>query len=167
MVQRIIGACLSLAIIFIVFSTYALHAEELDGSAAILLSGKLANGVGGRTTVKELEALGVSQVEVFDPFEKKTNSYTGIMMESFAAHYGSAAIHEIIFVGIDDYSVSFSKTDWTSHRIMVVTRVNNKYMGYEHKGPLRIIYPEYDAKIHSSRDILPKWIWMITAIKFR
>lgn len=156
-----------LAIFFFTFLPFSLQADEVDGSAVIqLLEGKDHEGK-KQITVAEIEALGVSTLEIDDPFEKKKCSFTGVMMEKFVTRYGSTGVKSVTFKGIDGYEVTFSSSDWGSHKIMIVTRVNGNFMDYEHKGPLRIVYPNYDPKKHKSKEILPKWIWMITSVQFR
>lgn len=167
MVGRISIASAVLVTTLFVLLSFSLQATEADGSAAIKLRGSINPGGKKRIVVAELEDLGVSTVELYDPFEKKKNSYTGVMMEKFVTQYGSKGVKEVTFIAIDGYQVTFSRTDWTFQKIMVVTRVNDKYMDYENKGPLRIVYPEYDPKKHDSKEILPKWIWMITDVQFR
>ncbi|WP_163338139.1 hypothetical protein [Desulfopila sp. IMCC35008] len=162
-------AVASAVLVITIFSMLpiSLQATEADGSAIIKLQGSISQGNKKRITVAELEDLGVITVEINDPFEKKKNSFTGVMMEKFVTHYGNTGVKSVSFFAIDGYQITFSRANWASHKIMVATRVNDKYMDYENKGPLRIVYPEYDPDKHDSKEILPKWIWMITTVKFR
>lgn len=132
----------------------------------IRLSGDTAENISKRVTVKQIEKIGITEVNAFNPYEKKADDYTGVWLHDFVKHYGISGVNKIKFSAIDDYNITFSDSEWKKMRILIATRVNGKYIGYDKKGPLRIIFPDYDAKKEVYQNILPKWMWMINKVKF-
>lgn len=138
-----------------------------DGSATVVLMGNTVTSQNNPVTIKQIEAAGVSSVSILDPFEKQEKSYQGVWLNKFVETFARPDTVSIVFTAIDDYQITFTKKDWSSVRILLATRDNQQYIDFERKGPLRVILPDYDPAIHSSREVLPKWIWMITQITFK
>jgi len=160
-------AVMSFLSISLFFVAINLHSEELDGSARIKISGKVAQGISTSITVKEIELAGISDMEINDPFDNKTIYFTGVWLKDFIAKFGADGVKAVTFKAIDDYEISFSVNDWTGTRILLVTRISKKYFNFEHKGPVRIVFPDYDPQTDNSKEVLPKWIWMIKNVEFR
>lgn len=146
-----------------------LAAEPLslkDRKHTILLSGATRDGNKQRVTVKQIEQLKTHQVAVFNPYEDRTESYSGVWMKEFVQHFGQPDVTRMKMHAVDDYSIEFNASEWNDLRILMATRTNGKYMGYELKGPIRIIFPDYDPKLEVYKVNLPKWMWMINKVEF-
>ena len=141
-------------------------ATPADGSAMIRLYGNLATDIPKRVSVKQIEAIGVDSVEAYNPYEKRTENYTAVWFDQFAQHFGADSINKITMKAIDDYEIEFAPSEWQQMRILIATRVNGDYIGYDKKGPMRIIFPDFDAKQEIYQVNLPKWMWMINKIEF-
>ena len=154
--------------LFLLLTAMALsgHARVDDGSARIKLSGLLADGVESRVTIKQIESIGVAEISVYNPYEKKTETYTGVWMDEFVKRFASPEVKLMRSRAIDDYQIDFTGDDWQTTRILMDTRTNGRYIGFENKGPMRIIFADYDPKLEKYQVSLPKWMWMITSINF-
>ncbi|MCR9254468.1 MAG: hypothetical protein NXI16_00035 [Alphaproteobacteria bacterium] len=141
-------------------------ARDADGSAKIRLLGAIADNAKSRVTVAEIEAIGTAEIDAYNPYEKKADLYTGVWMRDFAAHFGDPGVTTITMTAIDDYEITFEKAEWDALRILIATKVNGSYMRLENKGPMRIIFPDYDPKLEAYQVNLPKWMWMIKRIEF-
>jgi len=166
MIPRTIVVNVALGILILVFAG-SLYSKELDGSSRIKITGNVAEGVSKRITVKEIESTGISEAELFDPFDKKKSSFTGVMLTEFVKKFGKQAVTRVIFTAVDDYEITFTQSEWNTERILLVTRIENKYFDLEQRGPLRIVYPDYDPKKDDSKEVMPKWIWMIKTINLQ
>lgn len=152
--------------LFVLISN-SVNSAEQDGKASVKLEGEVSTNVSKRPTVEEIESIGVTELEILDPFDSKTNRYKGIWLDQFAAHFAKPGVTHLTFIAIDEYEISFERKEWTNTRILLVTKVNDKYIDLEHKGPLRIIFPDFNPKTDNSKENLPKWIWMITRVQFK
>lgn len=151
----------------IVLAEVVYGSSGADGSATIIVAGKTVVTDSTPLSIKEIESIGISSVSILDPFEKTQKSYQGVWLDQFVEKFGTPDVATVVFTGIDDYQVSFTKDEWCSTRILLATRDNQHYVDFDKKGPLRVIFPDYDPSIHNSKEVLPKWIWMITRIAFK
>jgi len=152
---------------FLVIATWVAPCMgEADNSITIRLVGNLAANVVSPLTIQDIEAIGVHDVSAFNPYEKRSDKYTGVWLDHFVGNFAGPEITRLTMKAIDDYEIDFVPSDWLNLRILLVTRVNDTYIDFEHKGPLRIVFPDYDANQQIYQVNLPKWIWMITTIEF-
>ena len=143
----------------------ALPAMATDGtSQRILITGPGPDSVPKHLSVSEIEAAGLEQVHAFHPYEKRSNDYHGVWLQDFVKQFGTPDVSSVTTRAIDNYEITFSRDEWQSMRILIATRVNDRYVDFEEKGPLFVVFPDYDEKDKAYRANLPKWIWMITEI---
>jgi len=151
----------------IVFNTSSLYAAPADGNSRVRFYGEISPDASSRMTVKQIEATGISTLKAYNPYEKKTDSYTGVWLKQLVKHLAKPGINSVTLKAIDDYEVDFTADEWEKIRIMLVTRVNGQYIGFEQKGPMKVIFPDFNADEKLYQDTLPKWMWMITKIEFK
>jgi len=137
-------------------------AVAADGTTTILVT--LSGEADRQVPVAEIEAAGLHQVEAFNPYEQRSETYEGVWMQDFVAAFGSAETTALTTRAIDDYEITFDREEWQSLRILIATRVNGEYIDFDQKGPMRIIFPDYDETHEDYQTNLPKWTWMITEI---
>jgi hypothetical protein len=142
-------------------------AGEEDGSRRIILSGLTSSGNIQQISVKEVESLGIVEVEVDSPFLEHKTHFSGVWLDQFVSHFGTPEVTNAVLTAIDKYEVSISRADWSTYRILLVTREQGKYLGYQQKGPMRVVFPDHYSNKKNSQANLPKWIWMITEIKLK
>ena len=78
--------------------------------------------------------------------------------------FGSDDAKSVTISAIDSYQITFTSEDWNRYQILVATRVNNRYQSVRQKGPMRLIYADYDPSKIEHELSLPKWMWMIKKI---
>lgn len=139
-------------------------AFSADGDTIILVLQAGSKDNGRQISVAEIETAGLQQVQAFNPYEKRSETYSGVWMQDFVAAFGSAETSSLTTRAIDDYEITFSKQEWQDLRILIATRVDGEYIDFDRKGPMRIIFPDYDEKHKDYQTNLPKWTWMITEI---
>ena len=144
-----------------------LQAATADANVRIKLQGKKTDNTDKRVSIKQIEAIGLIEVKAYNPYEKKSDVYTGVLMNKFVKHFAKPGVKEMALSAIDDYTITFTSSEWENMRIVIATRVNGKYIGYDEKGPLRIIFPDYDTSKKIYQNILPKWMWMINKVNFK
>lgn len=138
--------------------------DLLGSEPSIAVSGNFKAGFGNSLTVSQIESAGLQDVLINDPFEKSERSYSGVLLNRFVEHFGKEGTTKAIFKAIDDYEVVYERSEWKNSRILVVTRMSGGHIDFVDKGPLRIIYPDYDSEKHDSKEIMPRWIWMIQSV---
>lgn len=155
-------------LIFIFFFSISVNVFATDeGDARIRLSGKVAEGVNQRITVKQIEAIGVSEIDAYNPYEKRSDKYTGVWMNEFVKQFAQPDVSTITMKAIDDYKMDFESSEWNKLKILIATQVNEKYISPALKGPMRIVFADFDPEEKVYQDTLPKWMWMINRIEFK
>jgi len=135
-----------------------------DGGTMILVSQTGQKSESREISVAEIELAGLQEVHAFNPYEKRSETYSGVWMQDFVAAFGTAETSTLTTKAIDDYEITFNKEEWQDLRILIATRVDGSYIDFDRKGPMRIIFPDYDEKHQDYQTNLPKWTWMITEI---
>ncbi|WP_323786401.1 hypothetical protein [Thalassovita sp.] len=138
-----------------------------DGSKRISIAGALTERVGTSVTVREIEEAGLHDFTLFNPYDQREDKYTGVLFSDLVAKFGAENVQSITLTAIDDYIIEFSREEWNDLQIVLSTRVNGEYIGFDKKGPMRVVFPDYDATKPEYQETLPKWIWMITRIEFK
>lgn len=140
---------------------------QASGEQHIHLFGALADGQAETVTIEEIEALGLHEFTVYNPFELREEPYAGVFVKDFVEAFGADDVEAISAAAIDDYTITFSREEWLKYPIVFATRVNGENIGFDKKGPMRVIFPEYDPDKSEYQELLPKWMWMITRIEFK
>ncbi|MCE0495690.1 molybdopterin-dependent oxidoreductase [Vibrio salinus] len=121
-----------------------------------------------RLTIKTLEQnLPLVTITAYNPWDEKTEDYTGFWLNIMAKKLGTPDVQSILLTGLDGYQVSFNRNEWLSDKILLATKVNGSYISVREKGPLRVIFSEFDKNNAEDGLKLPKWMWMITRVEFR
>lgn len=158
--RRLILLCATLSI-----SVSGASAEEHSGRK-IKMEGSVAADVPARLSIQDIEKIGLASATVFDPFDKVVAVYSGVWLDDFVAAFGDAAISQVTTTAIDGYSVAWTSNDWDTYRVLLATRVDDQHLTVEQKGPMRVIFVDYDSTDTEFKETLPKWVWMITNIRF-
>ena len=138
-----------------------------DGDRKIRFSGNLNDNSSQRLSVKELEKhFTLIEIKAYNPWEKHTAEYTGILLDELITKIAKPNVQSISLKAIDDYQVEIKKELWESNRILLVTKQDGEYLSVAKKGPMRVIFPDYDASKKEHEMNLPLWLWMITKIEF-
>ncbi|UTJ07577.1 molybdopterin-dependent oxidoreductase [Arcobacter roscoffensis] len=153
-------------LLFCLFFSSLLAQSELS-SKTIKFSGELKPNIKKRVSIKTIESLGIKSFEILDPYTKIKTKYSGVDLKTFANFFANENTKSISFNALDGYSVNITKKEWEKFHILLATRINGQIVGYDKKGPLRVVYPKYKKANENFAKNLPKWIWMIKSIEFK
>lgn len=142
-------------------------AVAADGSVLLNIVGKTKSGDSKEVSIGEIEAIGLRTLTVFNPYEKRSDEYSGVWLNELVSTFAGKGVQSVTMTAIDDYAVTFKAEEWQSLRILFATRVDGKHIGLEDKGPARMIFPDYDPKQEVYQVNLPKWMWMIQTLEFQ
>ena len=142
--------------------------DARDTCAKVTLIGKTKTHKPLRLCIKALEK-GLPYIEerVYNPYEKRADRYGGVPLDKFVEKFGDSDVKALKFTAIDDYETTIRREDWEAIRIILSTQMNGHYIAYAQKGPLRIVFPDFDPAQERYRLNLPNWIWMIKTIEFK
>lgn len=153
-------------LVFLLLTTALFAAKDLS-LKKVKFFGELKDATSKRVSIKEIEKIGYHDFLINDPHLTKPATFGGVFLKDFAKFYGKESITKIIFTAIDGYKITISKEEWQSDIILLSTQYDNKYTSYKSKGPLRIVYPKYNAHSKKYSKNLINWIWMIKTIEFQ
>lgn len=114
-----------------------------------------------------LEAVGLVQYSVVDPFEERTVEYTGVLMRDLLDLWQIAddATH-LYLVALNDYNTQISIDDLKEYPIMLALKSDGEYMTPDYRGPLMIVYPLHNYEFEMEQ-VHSNWIWQLTTIEVR
>ncbi len=137
------------------------------GDRQITLTGSSLSQNELKLSIKELESkFSLFSTQLYNPWDKKNARYTGILINDLANTFSKANVVTIKFSAIDDYQVTIPKKLWQKQRILLVTKENGKHIEISNKGPMRIVFPDYDISNPEYQSNLTLWMWMINRIEF-
>lgn len=105
------------------------------------------------------------KVDLYNPWEKREDKYEGVLLSELAKKYGKNT-NSLKLIALDDYTIEFLKDEYENERIMIAFKVNDEYISVRKKGPMRIVYLDYDPSKKRYENNLYKWMWMIKKIEF-
>lgn len=137
------------------------------GERKVRFAGNLSEDASQRISVKALESkFSLHTAKIYNPWDKKTAEYTGIWLSDLVARQAKPNTQLVRFKAIDDYQVEINRDTWQAFRILVVTQEEGRHLPVSNKGPMRLVFPDYDAANKEYELNLPLWMWMITKIEF-
>lgn len=129
---------IKMVFISILFSQF-LYAD--NGDKKIKLIGDLKKDTPKYITPKYIdnnfETIGVV---LYNPWEKRKDKYSGVLLNEFIKKLSNDDTKELVSKAIDDYKVVFTQELWNKKRILLVNKVNDKYISLREKGPLRVVF---------------------------
>lgn len=150
----------------IIFLTTILFAGS--GDKKIKIIGSVNDSAPKYTTAKLLEQnFKIFKKEVYNSWEKRSDLYEGVFLNDLAKKYGTKDTKQIKLIALDGYNIDYSKELYESQRILLSFKVNGKYISIKDKGPMRVVFVDFDSSKKSDNDNLHKWMWMIKKIEFK
>ncbi len=131
----------------------------------ISLEGSELRREAGYISVNELDQIGSTEFEIFDIYSNSIVNYEGMLLSKLVEKVASGA-QKITFTAVDDYCVSFTREEWTTHPIILATKRDGERMTISQKGPARLVFDFNDDQESLRKTLKPKWIWQISRITF-
>ena len=138
------------------------------GAPALTVTGELS-GANHRGTVEldvaTLNAMGLVQVEVYEPWEKERLSFRAVDLADVLAVAGigrdATSLH---LTALDDYEVDLTMDEIRTGGILVATQTGSgQPLPVENGGPSRIIFTD-GTKAGAASE---QWIWSLKSIEVR
>lgn len=156
-------------VLLVVLNVFSWQAFALSaGDKKVRLTGiALKQDAPKRLSVKQLETyFQLHAFDVYNPWEKRSDQYKGIWMHDFVHKFGQGDLKGLNIRAIDDYQISLTPQDWQNFRILIATQVNGNYIPVKSKGPMRLVFPDYNEDDKAYELNLSQWMWMINKIEF-
>ncbi len=115
-----------------------------------------------------LEAIGLVEYDVNDPFVKKNIRYTGVLLSQILKVAGaSPAASTLTLTALDDYSVDMKISDVLKYPFLVALKADGEYMPIDKNGPLINIIPydDFPELDHLTYDAM--WVWSLHSIEVK
>ncbi len=148
---------LAIFVPLLMFANSTLKSFELVGTTK---SGKPMS-----LNAKDLLEIGLKNFQMYDPYLERDVEYSGVYLKDFIDYFGDDGVEKVTIRAADGYVSEFSKGEWDAQRIVVVCKMNGKFIDPADYGPLKIVYPDYGKRRDDDGSIFIKWIWMIKEIK--
>ena len=133
----------------------------------INLSGKVKSDLPNVITPRYIaQQLPLVSFRVYNPWEKSTQNYRGVLLERFVEHFAKPSTQRVVFQAYDDYRVVMKKKNWESEPILLAIQVDDEFIPISKKGPMSIIFVNYDPDDKKYESNLSEWMWMINRIRF-
>lgn len=110
--------------------------------------------------MKSLLALKSKDISIYEPFVKRTQTFTVIPLSYFFTKNSIISIMKINTIAVNDYIYSDSAGNFTSANAYLAIKRFGKAIPYDQGGPIRIIFQK-DSKYFSNLDA---WNWSLNAI---
>jgi hypothetical protein len=114
--------------------------------------------------VKKIPEIYIKTFKVYEPYEKKEYQFSGITLKKLVELYGKSS-NKMEFKAVDNYEITFNEDEINDENIMFMFKQNGKFIGFDAKGPARIIYINQNPSHIQKNNI--KWIWMIVEATFK
>ena len=130
------------------------------GVAVLTVGDGLSGGV--VFDLATLERAGMVAGELFEPFEKKRVTFTGVELKHVLAVAGVPAGTDLHLVALDEYAVDLTAADVEAGGILLATSVDGKPIPIANGGPIRVVFLD-DVELGKTTDL---WIWSLARIEF-
>lgn len=114
-----------------------------------------------RTTI---EAVGLVEYTVTDPFEQRSIRYRGVLMRDLLEHWQVADDATTMqLTALNDYKIDIPLAEFRQYPILFALQADGLYMQPDYRGPAMLVYPVDQYKFELLA-VQRKWIWQIKAI---
>lgn len=111
-------------------------------------------------SMKSLLTLKSKNISIFEPFIKKSQTFTVIPLSYFFTKNSITSTMKIDTIALNQYVYSNSAGNFTSANAYLAIKRSGKDIPYDQGGPVRIIFAK-DSKFFTNLDA---WNWSLSAI---
>jgi hypothetical protein len=111
-----------------------------------------------------IEAVGLVEYHVQDPFEDREIVYRGVLMRDLLKLWQVADEAKTIrLVALNDYQIDIPIEDFYQYPVLYAMQADGVYMAPDYQGPAMLVYPvdNYEFDLIA---IKRRWIWQIKQI---
>jgi hypothetical protein len=139
-----------------------------DGSAVLTVTGKIGatnNGDAIEMDMATIEAAGLVEYSVNDPFFDRSVSYRGpLMSELLDLWQVSPDATTLRLTALNDYNIEIPISLLREFPILFAVQADGEYMSIAERGPAMIVFP-YDDYQFEQPATDAYWIWQIKSIE--
>lgn len=113
-----------------------------------------------------LEAVGVVEYDVKDPFESKSSRFRGVLMRDLLNQWQvSPEASQVTFIALNDYHITIPIQLLRQYPVLLALEQDGVVMQPDYRGPAMIVMPH--EQYRSVRELAEKnyWIWQVTQIQ--
>jgi hypothetical protein len=136
-----------------------LDIDPADPDEAILTVVGPAGSIGLST--EDLEALGSTEVTVFEPFVRKDQTFVGVPLATLVREAQIDGSAQLLTIALNDYRYSASVADLVASDALIAYKVDGRYIGYNEGGPVRLIFPTGTPLF----TVLDAWNWSLKELR--
>jgi hypothetical protein len=134
------------------------------GTPVLVLKGALSNR-NERDAVafdlRTLEAMATATTATYEPFVKRSMTFTGVPMADLLERAGIAPGATTVHLhALDDYQVDLRVADLADRRVLLATKADGKPIPISRGGPIRLVFPP-DSTVGRNQDL---WIWSVDSM---
>lgn len=133
----------------------------------VTITGKVRATNGAQQIVMDLptlEAVGLVEYDVLDPFENRKIVYRGVLMRDLLDLWQVAADATTArFVALNDYAIDIPLAELRQYPVLFALQADGAYMQPDYRGPAMLIYPIDDYQLDPIAT-MRKLIWQIELI---
>lgn len=114
-----------------------------------------------------IEAVGVVEYDVHDPFEDRSIVYSGVLMSDLLKVWQVPDEVEMVRVtALNDYQIEIPISDFYTYPVLLALQADGDYMQPNYRGPAMLVYPMDDFELDPI-SIKRRWIWQIKTIELQ
>lgn len=116
---------------------------------------------------KTIEAVGLVEYSVHDPFEDRSVVYQGVLMSDLLELWQvSDDVTTARFSALNDYHIDIPLEDFYQYPVLFALQADGVYMEPSYRGPAMLVYPLDDYEFDLI-GIKRRWIWQIASIELQ
>jgi hypothetical protein len=133
-----------------------------DGDVILEVSGNVESR--RQFSLKQLQALGVTQIETSTPWTTGTQVFEGVLGRTVLDVIGPIASDHVRAHALNDYQADIPVSDFYDFDILFAWSMNGALMSRRDKGPLWIVYPrDSTAQLREER-YEHRWVWQLNRL---
>ena len=114
-----------------------------------------------------VEAVGVVEYDVHDPFEDQSIVYSGVLMSDLLKVWQIPdEVETVRITALNDYQIDVPITDFYNYPVLLALQADGVYMEPSYRGPAMLVYPMDDFELDPI-SIKRRWIWQIKSIELQ
>ena len=114
-------------------------------------------------SMKSLRALPSKKITIYEPFVKKTQTFTAIPLSIFTQKSKILDKSTIKTIALNDYVYENNVKKFLSAGALLAIALNGKPIPYDQGGPIRLIYPKNSVWTTN----LDAWNWSLSSISVK
>lgn len=125
--------------------------------AILTVDGK---GSDGAFTTAQFKELGATEITVFEPFIKQTQTFIGVPLSAIVEKLDLARESDLLTIALNDYRWTGNVGALLDSNALIAYQVDGRDIGYDEGGPIRLVYPDGSPL---STD-LDAWNWSLAQL---